>query len=270
MTQVWENGDVLAVTRVQAGPCTVTQIKDSKTDGYSALQLGFGVRKEKNLKKPQKGHLKKLGNFQYLREFRAKSDEELAGASVGSVITAAAFAKGDKANVVGISKGKGFQGVVKRHGFSGSKMTHGNKDQQRMPGSIGATGPAHVFKGTRMGGRTGGEQVTVLNQEIVGVDPEENIILIKGNVPGARNSLVLIKSEGDLKFEEAVKTDEKKTDIAEVKEPSAKEKKESGQEQVKSSDAAPAGAKEETGKKEENIEQVVEEAKEKKDKENKS
>ena len=142
---------------------------------------------------------------------------------VGDKIKADTFLAGDKIDVVGISKGKGFAGVVRRHGFSGSKKTHGNKDQLRMPGSIGATGPAHVFKGTRMAGRLGASQVTEKNLKVVQVDSENNIILIKGALPGARNSLVLIKGEGELKVEQKAKetkeeTKEKREESKKVKE----------------------------------------------------
>ena len=201
MTQVWKDDKVVAVTKIAAGPCSVTQVKNNESDGYSAIQLGFGEKKEKNINKPQKGHLKNLSNFRYLREFRVEN----ADLKRGDQIDVDTFISGDKAQVTSISKGKGFQGVVKRHGFKGTKKTHGNKDQLRMPGSIGATGPAHVFKGTRMGGRMGGDQVTIKNQEIIEVDIENNLILIKGAVPGARNSLVLLAAEGELKLSEKAK-----------------------------------------------------------------
>lgn len=242
MTQIWDGDQVVAVTRVEAGPCVVTQIKQAEKDGYLAVQVGFGKRKAKNINKPQKGHFGALGDFQYTREFRADNSEGLAK---GCVIKADTFVKGDVVKVVGTSKGKGFQGVVKRHGFSGSKMTHGNKDQQRMPGSIGAAGPAHVFKGTKMGGRTGGERVTVTNQEIAGIDLENNLLLIKGNVPGARNSLVLIQAEGELKFS-----------AAETKAPEVSE-------ELKTKKVAPVDPAPEATAEPEDIEEVVEEAKEK-------
>jgi large subunit ribosomal protein L3 len=202
MTQVWRGEDVVPVTKVAAGPCTVVQIKDVKKDGYEAVQIGYGEKKPKNISKPQIGHMKNLGNFRYLKEFRLeKVDKDANQALVkGAVIAANTFSPGDIVEVTGVSKGKGFQGVVKRHGFSGSKKTHGNKDQLRMSGSIGSTGPAHVFKGTRMGGRMGGDQVTTKNLEIIEVDLENNILLIKGSVPGARNSLVLISGKGELKI----------------------------------------------------------------------
>lgn len=195
MTQVWRGDDVVAVTRIQAGPCTVTQVKTLKKDGYTAVQLGFSERKEKNIPKAQKGHLKNLGNLRFLREFRVDNPE----VKRGDKIESNTFEVGDKIEVTGVSIGKGFQGVVKRHGFSGSKKTHGNKDQLRMPGSSGATGPAHVFKGMRMSGRMGGDQVTVKNLKVIEVDEVNNIISIKGALPGKRNSLVIIQGKGDLK-----------------------------------------------------------------------
>ena len=196
MTQVWTKDDqVTAVTRIQAGPCTVTQVKNKKKDGYTGVQLGYGEKKEKNIKKPQKNHVKGLGNIRFMREFRTETGE----LKRGDMIDVSSFEVGDTVSATGTSKGRGFQGVVKRHGFKGTKATHGNKDQLRMPGSIGATGPAHVFKGTRMGGRMGGDQVTVKNLEVIEVDKENNIISIKGAVPGARNGLIMIKGEGEVK-----------------------------------------------------------------------
>ena len=214
MTQVWQDETVVAVTKVKAAPCTVVQIKNIKKDGYTAVQLGFGVRKEKNIKKPQKGHFKKLGNFAKLREFRL-SAEEAAKLKTGDMIDIGSFVSGDKIQVTSTSKGKGFQGVVKRYGFKGTKKTHGNKDQLRMPGSIGATGPAHVFKGTRMGGRMGGDRVTIKNLEVAGVDLENNILFVKGPVSGARNSLVLVSGEGELKLVESEKVESDDEKIAE-------------------------------------------------------
>ena len=215
MTQIWRGEEVVAVTKVQAGPCPVVQIKTKEKDGYEAVQIGFGEKKEKNIKKPQKNHFKKLGNFRHVREFRCDEPEKIV--KVGDGLDVSTFAVGDIIKVTGTSKGKGFQGVVKRHGFSGSKKTHGNKDQLRMPGSIGSTGPAHVFKGTRMAGRMGGERVTVANLEVVEVDLENNVLFIKGAVPGVRNSLVLIQGQGELKpVELKAQVDENK--VEEVKE----------------------------------------------------
>ncbi|MBU4257229.1 50S ribosomal protein L3 [Patescibacteria group bacterium] len=204
MTQVWRGDKVVGVTKVQAGPCVVVQVKTKDKDRYEAVQIGFGERKEKNIAKPQLGHFKKCkNNFRYVREFRISlntpNDAKERQLECGDIIDVNMFEAGDNIQVTGISKGKGFQGVVKRHGFHGQDKTHGNKDQLRMPGSIGCTGPAHVFKGVRMPGRMGGEQVTTKNLEVVEVDKENNILLIKGAVPGARNGLVLISGEGELK-----------------------------------------------------------------------
>lgn len=197
MTQIWKGDNVFAVTPVLAGPCQITQIKKQATDGYEAVQIAFGTRKAKNIKKPQSGHVKTLDlKPAHLREFRVKETPDI---KIGDTITVETFAVGDKINVVGTSKGKGFQGVVKRHGFGGFRKTHGNKDQERMPGSIGPKGPAHVFKGTKMAGRMGGNRITIPNLEIIEVDAENNLIYIKGAIPGAINSLILISGEGELK-----------------------------------------------------------------------
>lgn len=214
MTQVWKNDEAIAVTRVQADPCTIVQIKNDEKDGYTAVQLGYGVRKEKNINKPQKGHMKDLGSFQKLREFRCETGE----LKRGDKIDVNTFEIGDKIQVTATSKGRGFQGVVKRHGFGGSKKTHGNKDQLRMPGSIGATGPAHVFKGTKMGGRMGGDRVTVKNLEVIEIDTENNILSIKGAIPGPRNGLVLVSGDGELKIVEIVKEEVKEEAPKEVEE----------------------------------------------------
>jgi len=228
MTQVWQGDNVVAVTKVQAGPCTVTQIKDLKKDGYSAIQFGYGLKKQKNIKKPQLGHLKDTGFFRFLKEFRLETSD----LKKGDIIDSTSFEKGDKIQVSGVSKGKGFQGVVKRHGFSGQKATHGNKDQERMPGSAGATGPAHVFKGLRMGGRMGGDNVTTKNLEIIDVDSENNIVFIKGAVPGARNSLVFISGNGEFKIIGNVKTENKKIKKEEIKEDLVQEKEEIKKEEL--------------------------------------
>jgi len=179
-------GKVIPVTVIQAGPCVVTQVKTVENDGYEAVQLGFD--RKKRLNKPLAGHLKGFDNYRYLREFRSLEPVFL---KRGNVISVSVFKPGDQVRVTGTSKGKGFQGVVKRHGFSGSPASHGHKDQLRMPGSIGATEPAHVFKGTRMAGRMGGEMVSVRNLEIIEVDKDNNLLLVKGAVPGARNTLIL-------------------------------------------------------------------------------
>lgn len=215
MTQIWDGDKVVAVTKVQAGPCVITQVKDDNTDSYKALQVAFGERKNKNISKPVRGHLKKAGiekeNTRYLREFRVEEIKD--SFKLGNFIDVSTFNKGDIVDVVGVSKGKGFQGVVKRHGFSGSKKTHGNKDQLRASGSIGALGPSHVFKGTRMGGRMGGDQVTIKNLEVVDIDLENNILFIKGAVPGGENGLLMIKGQGELIVKEkSVKAEEIKTE----------------------------------------------------------
>lgn len=202
MTQIFrDNGTVVAVTKVQAGPCTVAQVKTDERDGYTAVQFGWGARKAKNVRKPQIGHLKGLGVFAKLRELRLPKGAAIA-AERGQQIDAANFAPGDIVAITGTSKGRGFQGVVKRWGFHGSPKTHGHKDQLRMPGSIGAGGPAHVFKGTRMGGHMGDARTTVRNLEVIKVDADNNILYIKGALPGARNSLVLISGEGEMEFKE--------------------------------------------------------------------
>ena len=228
MTQKFaDNGAVVPVTRLIAGPCLITQVKTAKTDGYTALQLGFGSKRK--ISKPLAGHLKKLGNFRYTKEFRIAEGEN--NFKAGDKITAKIFAAGDTVQVTGVSKGRGFQGVVKRHGFHGSPATHGHKDQNRMPGSIAAGGPQHVFKGTRMAGRMGGDQVTVKNLKVVEINSDTNEIFIRGAVPGATGNLILLAGAGDLVIEtetapvveqpekvaEEVKTEEKPAGNKEVK-----------------------------------------------------
>lgn len=218
MTQVWQGEKVVAVTKVQAGPCPVVQLKDLSQDGYNAVQLGFGERKEKNIKKPQLGHLKKAGiaakygktsakggsssgrNLKYYREFRAEAKD----LKIGDMVDVSTFQVGDVIKATGTSKGKGFQGSVKRHHFHGHNTTHGTKDQVRTSGSIGAGGPQHVFKGRRMPGRMGDERVTVSNLKIVEVDKVNDILYVSGAVPGARNSLLLIYGDGELKVAQPV------------------------------------------------------------------
>lgn len=193
MTSVFDNGKQVAVTVIEAGPCVITQIKTVETDGYYATQLAFDDKKEKNTPKGLQGHFKKAGTTPKRKvvEFR---DYDF-GKAVGEVVTATAFEEGDIVNVIGTSKGKGFQGVVKRHGFSGVGMgSHGQHDRMRAPGSSGASSdPSHVFKGLRMAGRTGGERVETLNLKVVKVLAEENLILIKGSVPGSVSGYVLIE-----------------------------------------------------------------------------
>ncbi len=182
-----EDGRVTSFTEILAGPCFVTQIKTKDKDGYSAVQIGFG--KEKRITKPLKGHLKDLGDLKYLREFKIKETE----LKLGDKIDISIFQPGDKLTVSGVSKGKGYQGVVKRHHFAGGPGSHGDKDQLRMPGSIGSTAPQRVFKGLRMAGHMGVERITIRNLKVVEVIPEKNLLLLKGAVPGGRNSLLEIK-----------------------------------------------------------------------------
>lgn len=196
MTQVFKpTGEVVPVTRVQAGPCQVVQVKDG---GSPALQLGFGEKREFRVRKPQAGHLKDLALSAYLRDFGI---EKVAGIERGDIISVDTFVTGDQVTVVGTSKGKGFAGVVKRHHFKGAPASHGHKHDLRMPGSIGAGGVQRVFKDMRMAGHMGGERVTVKNLEIVEVHPETNELFIKGAVPGGRNALLMITAEGELKVQ---------------------------------------------------------------------
>jgi len=191
MTQIFtEDGKVVPVTVVNAGPVKVTQVKTTDgNDGYSAVQVGFGSKKEKNINKAERGHMGKDDNFSDMVEFRVGATD----LNKGDEITADIFEEGDEVEVSGISKGKGFQGVVKRHGFHGGPRSHGQKHSEREPGSIGATGPQRVFKGTRMGGRMGSDRVTVKGLKVVGVDKENNKLLISGAVPGKRGTLLEIK-----------------------------------------------------------------------------
>ena len=193
MTQRFNDAGVVPVTVVTAGPCTVTYVKGGK-DGYRAIQVGFDETKKK-ITKSLAGHLKGLSHFKLLREFRTDAE-----AKRGQRLSVGMFRPGDLVQVTGVSKGKGFQGVVKRHHFSGSPKTHGHKDQHRMPGSIGATEPKHVFRGTRMGGHMGADTVTVKNLEVIEVDEAKNLLYIKGAVPGARNAMLAIAGEGEPVF----------------------------------------------------------------------
>ncbi len=189
MSQVYQaDGTVVPVTLVQAGPCVVTQVKSQDTDGYTAVQVGFDPAKK--LSKPEAGHLKDLPMFRHLCEFRI---EDASSIKRGDAIDATAFAVGDVVSVSGTSKGKGFQGVVKRHHFHGHPTSHGHKDQERMPGSIGAGGPQHVFKGRRMAGHMGSDRVTVKNLRVIEIR-EGGILALKGAVPGARHSVLEIIS----------------------------------------------------------------------------
>ena len=195
MTQIFdENGKVIPVTVVEAGPCVVTQKKNIETDGYVAVQLGFEDVKESKLSKPEAGHLKKAGTpaKKHLKEFKLDNAEEL---NVGDVIKADTFAAGDMIDVTGISKGHGYQGVIKRHGAHRTDMTHGGGPVHRHAGSMGATShQSRIFKGKIGAGQMGNEQVTIENLEVVKVDAELNMIVIRGAIPGPKGGLVYLKN----------------------------------------------------------------------------
>lgn len=196
MTQVFgEDGVVTPATILNVGPIFVSQIKTKDKDGYNAVQVGFGERKEKNLSKPVKGHLKGLGLPSLLKEFKTNEHSD-ASLNLGDKITAEIFKVGDKVIVSGISKGKGFQGVVKRHGFHGGPRSHGQKHSEREPGSIGGAGRdgGRVAKGKRMAGRMGNDKITVKNLKVLQIDVEGNSILVSGAVPGRRGTLVEVRS----------------------------------------------------------------------------
>ncbi|MBC2709718.1 MAG: 50S ribosomal protein L3 [Desulfosarcina sp.] len=185
------DGKYIPVTVLKVGPCVVTQIKRDETDGYKALQLGFGFKKDAKTTKPLKGHFKKSGDacFSTLQEVAVENPDDY---TLGQAIGPDIFAIGEKVNVTGTSKGRGFSGVIKRHGFSGGRMTHGGKNH-RVPGSIGCSAwPAKVIKGKRMPGQYGGVTKTVRNLEVVDIRPEENLILLKGPLPGCRSGIVTI------------------------------------------------------------------------------
>ncbi len=193
MTQIFgEDGILTPVTVLQAGPCVVTQVKTQENDGYSAVQVGFVDKREKLVNKCQKGHFDKAGVSykRFVREFRLDDAENY---TLGAEIKADVFAAGDKVDATAVSKGKGFQGAIKRHGLSRGPMAHGSK-YHRHAGSNGAcSDPSKVFKGKKMAGQTGGRQITVQNLEVVRVDADDNILLVKGSVPGPKKSLVTIK-----------------------------------------------------------------------------
>lgn len=192
MTQVFDDsGVVYPATVIECGPNVVTQIKTEEKDGYQAVQLGFGL--DKRLNRPEQGHRKASG-FQSrdLREVKADSYDDL---EIGQIFKADVFKPGQMVDVTGTSKGRGFQGGVKRHGFSGGPKTHGQSDRLRAPGSIGSSAtPGRVFKGTRMAGRMGNDRVTVLSLEVLRVDPERNLLVVKGSVPGHNDSLVIVRN----------------------------------------------------------------------------
>ena len=193
MTQIFrEDGRVVPVTVIQAGPCVVTQVKTKETGGYEAVQLGFGDVKRRN--KPESGHLKNSRLSQYLREVGTDDTSEF---EVGQAIGVDIFEAGEKVDVIGTSKGRGFAGVMKRWNFGGGPRTHGQSDRARAPGSIGGgTTPGKVYKGLKMGGHMGNRRITVKGLEIIEIDSERNLLLVKGGIPGATNSLVQIRRAG--------------------------------------------------------------------------
>ena len=186
-----EDGTADSVTAIQAGPCTVTQIKTGETDGYESIQLGFDPITKVN--SPRRGHVAKSGGRNF-RHFREVSTDDLASVEIGEEVGVGIFEVGEKVNVTGTSKGKGFQGGVKRYNFRGGPKTHGQSDRHRAPGSIGAgSTPGRVIKGMRMAGRMGGDKGTVKHLEVGMVDPDRNLLLVKGGVPGHKDGLVVIK-----------------------------------------------------------------------------
>ncbi|MCC6339120.1 MAG: 50S ribosomal protein L3 [Acidimicrobiia bacterium] len=195
MTQVWDSSNrAVPVTVIQAGPCRVVQLKTPERDGYAAVQLAFGETKASRLSKPELGHLKASHSepVRHLAELRVS---DLAGFEVGQVLKADTFEAGERVDVTGISKGKGFAGVMKRHNFAGQGASHGNHKKHRAPGSIGACAtPARVFKGMRMAGQHGNQRVTTLNLEVVEGDAERGLILVRGAVPGPNGGLVFLRS----------------------------------------------------------------------------
>ncbi|MFP4393626.1 MAG: 50S ribosomal protein L3 [Anaerolineales bacterium] len=194
MTQVFqEDGSAVPVTVIEAGPCYVTQVRTEERDGYRAVQLGYELAKEKHLTKGQLGHLDQAGvsPLRYLREIRIREDEAF---ELGQEVLVDIFEPGERVDVVGKSKGRGFAGVVKRYGFAGGPKTHGQSDRHRAPGSIGAcASPGRVWKGQRMPGRMGGKRVTSQNIEVVLVDPDRNLLAVKGSVPGPKGGFVIVK-----------------------------------------------------------------------------
>jgi large subunit ribosomal protein L3 len=194
MTQLFDkSGAVIPVTIIEAGPCYVTQVKTEETDGYNAVQLGYEVVPERKLTKGQRGHLQKAG-APLLRRLREIRYDETPSLSVGDVVKADIFAEGDLVDVTGVSKGRGFAGAVKRHGFAGGPKTHGQSDRHRATGSRGAgTTPGHTFPGTRAPGQYGAARTTVQNLKVALVDPERNLIAVRGAIPGPRGSLVIVR-----------------------------------------------------------------------------
>lgn len=194
MTQVFdERGNAVPVTVIQAGPCYVTQIRLADKDGYTAVQLGFGETKPQRLTKGQLGHLRRnnLPALRYLREFRIQGEPDVAE---GSEVKVDVFAQGERVDVIGTSKGRGFAGTIKRHNFNRQPKTHGQSDRERAPGSVGGTTtPGRTFKGQKMAGRMGNDRVTAQNLEVVVIDAERNLLAVRGSVPGANGGIVVVK-----------------------------------------------------------------------------
>ena len=195
MTQVWDDQNrIVPVTVIQAGPCRVVQLKTPERDGYSAVQLAFGDTKASRLSKPELGHLK-VANVEPVKHLAELRVDNVAGFQIGQTIAADVFGAGERVDVTGISKGKGFSGAMKRHNFKGQGASHGNHKSHRSPGAIGACAtPSRVFKGMKMAGRHGNARVTTLNLEVVEGDAERGLLLVKGSVPGANGSLVFIRN----------------------------------------------------------------------------
>ncbi len=192
MTQIYKDGKELAVTAIEAGPCFIIQVKTKEKDGYNAVQLGFV--NSKRINSPQKGHLKELGQFKYLRELGI---DDTGSVKQGDKVDVDMFKPGDIVTISGKSKGKGFAGGVKRYHFKGGPKTHGQSDRHRAPGSVGSTTtPGRVFKGLRMAGHFGDDKVTLRGMEVVDVDLERHLLLVKGAVPGGKNGLLLINKSG--------------------------------------------------------------------------
>ena len=223
MSQIFKkDGRVVPVTLIEAGPCQVVQVKTKEKDGYQAIQIGFGRTKEKNVKKPQKGHFKKAGlerSYRHLKEYQGND------LKVGDKISVDIFNEGEVVKVSGVSKGKGFQGVVKRHGFSGFPASHGTKHGLRAPGSIGSAFPERVFKGKKMAGRMGARRTSVLGLEIAKIDKKNNLLALKGAVPGRKGTLLEIAAIKELK---AVQEEQKETLMAELAKQEAEAEEEKG------------------------------------------
>ena len=194
MTQIFEDTRAIPVTVVKAGPCVVAQIKTEDKDGYNAVQLAFGEIASRKVSKPQKGHFDKVGSEPTAHLVELRTDD-VSSYETGQVISADVFAPGDRADVIGVSKGKGFAGVMKRHGFAGLSASHGTERKHRSPGAVGACAtPSRVFRGMRMAGQMGNERVTILNLEVVSADAERGLLLLRGAIPGPDGGLVMVRS----------------------------------------------------------------------------